>query len=142
MSFQITIDGVARDERRRILGLIGAALKADMRYIYRSGKYPFEGSQSSETYAPIDPAKIYPDMSVEACAARYNAERDSVLASIRDGRVSAIMSGIEHMPEWFEDLGDDMEIETAMTWNGQYHIERPTWRAEYDAWRGERGKGE
>lgn len=79
---------------------------------------------------------VYKDMSVDACAKRFNESRRRILESITAGRVSASMSGIEYYIDDFENLGDRDEHakEMALTWNGQKHIHRPNWKREYDDW--------
>lgn len=97
---------------------------------------------TSETYARIDPAKIYPDMSVSTCMDRYQEERDGIIANIRAGNVSASMSGIEYYPKDAPDLDPDQDsfvIETALSFNGQVHVDRPDWRQEFLEWKAARG---
>jgi hypothetical protein len=48
------------------------------------------------------------------------------------------MSGIEYYPCAARDmtLADHaFHIQIALTWNGQVHTERPTWREEFEAWK-------
>ena len=85
--------------------------------------------------------KTYEDMSVQACADRYNAQRLCVLARIKSGAISASLSGIEDYPAPFEELGDPEVVlggahlvKHLLTWNGAERIERPDWAAEYEAW--------
>lgn len=59
-------------------------------------------------------------------ARRYDEHREGLLGSIRAGKVSASMSGIEYYPKpWAElDLasdGDRYVISTALTWNADEH---------------------
>ena len=80
---------------------------------------------------------IFSDMSVQACMDRYDQQREKLLALIREGRVSAAMSGIEYYPCPARDLAsanDWYVVEVSLTWNGQAHISRPNWRDEYLTW--------
>lgn len=81
----------------------------------------------------------YDDMSVKACADRFNAKRKAILEHIRKGKVSASMSGIEYYPKDFHDLtvNDPIVIKVALTWNGTAHIDRPNWLEEYEAYKKE-----
>lgn len=137
MTFTITIDGSDRNERRRLLDLIRGALDADGKYVCSRGVYPLEGSISFECFRAIDPAKIYSNMSVSACVARFIAARDRIRENIRAGRISASMSGIEHYwcPVMDLDSKDLDALETLMRWNGETRIDRPDWLAEFKAWK-------
>lgn len=57
---------------------------------------------------------------------RYNAQRESILDNIRQGSVSASMSGIEYFHKPWSELdilneADRYSIFTALTWNGEAH---------------------
>ena len=59
-------------------------------------------------------------------ATRYESSRNAILMAIREGRVSASMSGIEYCDKpWGEldmsDDGDMQTISTALTWDGEGH---------------------
>lgn len=78
-------------------------------------------------------SKMYTDMSYDACRARYEEYRRGILESIRAGRVSASMSGIEYYHKPWDALSPDSpaDVETlkvAMMWNGVRHI-ASDWRA-------------
>ena len=138
MGVNITIEGETRNERRRILDLIDAALKEDGKYAFSGGKWPSDGDASSQSYSLIDKSKIFSDMSVAACMARYDADRERRLILIGEGRVSASMSGIEYYPFAAKDADIDRDptpIKGAMTWNGQVNIRRDNWRQEFLEWR-------
>lgn len=75
------------------------------------------------------------DMTVSACAERYNKRRHEILELIRGGKISASLSCIEYYPADFSELGNDLiAIKNAMTWNGSEYIDRPDWREEYEDW--------
>lgn len=79
---------------------------------------------------------VYTDMSVRAIAERYASARLHWVERIKAGDISASMSGIEDYPETkFHHLTDEYFIKPRMTWNGERHIDRPDWRAEFDAYR-------
>lgn len=80
----------------------------------------------------MDNEMRYKDMSVEACAKRYEAERSSIIGAIHREIVSSSMSGLEYYPEeHFIDLRDESLIEANMTWDGSQHIDRPDWKNEF-----------
>ena len=84
-----------------------------------------------------DERRRVPDMPVAACMARYDVDRQRVLSLIRDGKVSVSMSGIENYPCPARDLtlpDNEYDVETILTWDGQRHIQRPNWRAEFESW--------
>ena len=72
---RIIVHGADRDERRRILGLINAAIRADNRYHSTGGASPVAGGKSWEQYCAINPKLDVNDMSVQACMERYEARR-------------------------------------------------------------------
>lgn len=82
----------------------------------------------------VYPLKFH-DMSVLACAARYEKRVMYISRRINQGSVSASMSGIDAYPtEKFHDLKHDEIIKVNLTWNGRQHISRPSWREEFEAY--------
>jgi hypothetical protein len=66
------------------------------------------------------------DRTMAAIAKRYDERRESILESIRQGKVSASMSGIEYYDKPWNELdasnfSDLHSIMAAISWNGERH---------------------
>lgn len=80
---------------------------------------------------------VYDDMSVEACAKRYEEERRRIVEAIGSGRMlGGSLSPIEYYPkDRFHDLTDSVIICANLTWDGAKHIDRPLWEEEFAVYR-------
>jgi hypothetical protein len=133
----ITVADLPGRERNRLLDLLDDVIDLDGEYVCFRRETP-SGGPAVIHYRTIDPEKIFADMSVAACMARYDATRNRILCHIRAGDISASMSGIEYYPCAAIDLNlaeNEYDIKTSLTWNGEKRIYRPTWRKEFTAWK-------
>ena len=142
---EIVVYGATRNERIRIIDLLRETLILDDVYKSAGGNYPLEGGVSTEKFSKINTDNIYKDMTVSACMGRYDLSRDRIIDLIKQGSVSASMSGIENYPYPSIDLEiarDLHSIKNILTWNGETHLVRLSWEDDFNKWRKTTGEGE